>query len=248
MNTQTKKLDFNLGIIAAGEGLRLKEEGINIPKPLVEINGVPLIQRIIDIALKNGVDSIACIINEELPELEEYLLNKNSLLPFNLIVKSTQSSFHSFHQISRFFEPPFLLTTTDSVFRDDEFTEFLKYSMNCNKADAVLAVTDFVDDEKPLFVEVEEDSRIVSLIDKNKDYEFVTGGLYLFKNDIKKYIDEAAEQGINRLRNFLRYLLQKKLRMYAYPFSKIIDVDHVSDIKEAEDFLTNSFSNKNGQK
>jgi NDP-sugar pyrophosphorylase family protein len=29
---------MDLAIIAAGKGLRLKEEGINIPKPLVYIN------------------------------------------------------------------------------------------------------------------------------------------------------------------------------------------------------------------
>jgi len=231
---------MDLAIIAAGEGLRLKEEGINIPKPLVEINGIPLIQRTIDIALKNGVDSIACIINEESEVLMKYLQENYSNQPLYLIVKSTPSSFHSVYQLNRFITAPFLLTTTDSVFKEDEFSAFLDYGINKSDADAVLAVTDFIDDEKPLYAEVEEDSRIVSLIDKNKDYEFVTGGLYLFNNDIKKYIDEAAEQGVDRLRNFLRYLLQKELRMYAYPFSKIIDVDHTSDIKEAEEFLTNN--------
>lgn len=240
MNAKIEKMVFNVGIIAAGEGIRLRKEGISLAKPLVEINGTPLIQRIIDIAYKYGAASVTCIINEESEELEKYLINNNSSQPFNLIVKSTPSFFHSFQQASRFLEPPFLLTTTDSVFRENEFAEFLKYSMNMNQADAVLAVTDFIDDEKPLYAEVEEDSRIVSLIDKNKDYEFVTGGLYLFKKDIKKYIDEAAEQGVNRLRNFLRYLLQREMRMFAYPFSKIIDVDHAADIKTAEEFLTNN--------
>ncbi|MBL1213299.1 MAG: NTP transferase domain-containing protein [Ignavibacteriae bacterium] len=227
---------MDLAIIAAGEGLRLKKEGVSIPKPLVEINGVPLIKRIIDIALKNRFDSIACIINEESEELEKFLQDNYTKQPVNLIVKSTPGSFHSLYQLNRFITAPFLLTTTDSVFKEDEFSAFLRYATNKNDAEAVLAVTDFIDDEKPLYAEVQEDSRIVSLIDKNNDYEFVTGGLYLFNIDIKKYVDEAAEQGVNRLRNFLRYLLQKELRMYAYPFSKIIDVDHLSDIKEAEGF------------
>lgn len=240
MSAQTEKLDFNLGVIAAGEGLRLKEEGINIPKPLVEINGIPLIQRIIDIALKNGVDSIACIINEESPELEKYLLNNNSLLPFNLIVKSTPSSLHSFHQVSRFLEPPFLLTTTDSVFREEEFTEFLKYSMNFKNADAVLAVTDFIDDEKPLFVNIDEDSKILSFGDKDNNCEFVTGGMYFFKKDFRDEIDNALNENVCRLRNFLRYLINHNHNLFAFPFSKIIDVDHADDIKTAEEFLTNN--------
>jgi NDP-sugar pyrophosphorylase family protein len=167
---------MDLAIIAAGKGLRLKEEGINIPKPLVEINGVPLIGRIIDIAIKNGVDSIACIINDESEELEKYLQENYSSYSLNLVVKSTPSSFHSLYQLSRFVKSPFLLTTTDSVFKEDEFSAFLDYGINKNDADAVLAVTDFIDDEKPLYAEVEEDSRIISLLDNNNDYEFVTGG------------------------------------------------------------------------
>lgn len=229
---------MDLAIIAAGEGLRLKEEGIDIPKPLVEINGVPLMQRIIDTALKNGFDSIVCIINEESKELERYLQKNYTNHPLNLIVKSTPSSFHSLYQLSRFITSPFLLTTTDSVFKEDEFSAFLDYGINKNDADAVLAVTGFIDDEKPLYAEVEKDFRITGLTDNNNDCEFVTGGLYLFKKDIKKLIDEAAEQGVTRLRNFLRYLLQNELKIYAFPFTKIIDVDHVSDINKAEDFLT----------
>lgn len=240
MNAQTEKQGFNLGIIAAGEGIRLKGEGIYIPKPLIEINGIPLIQRIIDIALKNGVDSIACIINEESPELEKYLLNNNSLIPFNLIVKSTPSSFHSFHQVSRFLEPPFLLTTTDSVFREEEFTEFLKYSMNFKNADAILAVTNFIDDEKPLFINIDEDSKILSFGDTDNNCEFVTGGLYFFKKDIREEIRDALNENVSRLRNFLRYLINHNHKLFAFPFSKIIDVDHAADIKTAEEFLTNN--------
>ncbi|KUG25720.1 nucleoside-diphosphate-sugar pyrophosphorylase [hydrocarbon metagenome] len=231
---------MDLAIIAAGEGLRLKEEGVNIPKPLVEINGIPLIQRIIDIALKNGVDSIACIINEESEELEKYLLNNNSSQPFNLIVESTPSSFHSFQQVSRFLEPPFLLTTTDSVFREDEFAEFMKYSMNMNQADAVIAVTDFIDDEKPLYVNIDEDSKILSIGDKDNNCEFVTGGMYFFKKDIRDEINNALNENVSRLRNFLRYLVHHNHNLFAYPFSKIIDVDHAADIKTAEEFLTNN--------
>jgi len=231
---------MDLAIIAAGEGLRLKEEGVNIPKPLVEINGIPLIQRIIDIALKNGVDSIACIINEESEELEKYLLNNNSSQPFNLIVESTPSSFHSFQQVSRVLEPPFLLTTTDSVFREDEFAEFMKYSMNMNQADAVIAVTDFIDDEKPLYVNIDEDSKILSIGDKDNNCEFVTGGMYFFKKDIRYEINNALNENVSRLRNFLRYLVNHNHNLFAFPFSKIIDVDHAADIKTAEEFLTNN--------
>jgi hypothetical protein len=39
------------------------------------------------------------------------------------------------------------------------------------------------------------------------------------------------------MRNFQRALVTDGLRLKAYPFSKVLDIDHASDIKKAEDFL-----------
>ncbi|MCC6254626.1 MAG: NTP transferase domain-containing protein [Ignavibacteriaceae bacterium] len=233
---------MDLAIIAAGEGLRLKEEGIQVPKPLVQINGTPIIKRIIDITRNTGKSSITCIINEKSEELETFLLKFSRTNPINLIVKSTPSSLHSLYQLNRFLSAPFLLTTADSVFLESEFKSFVNYGMNLKDADGVIAVTDFIDDEKPLYVNVDERNKINDFKDENDGYEFVTGGLYLFKTDIQKEIDEAINSGVTRLRNFLRFLIQKDFRLYAYPFSKIIDVDHKSDIEKAEEFLNSNLS------
>jgi 2-oxoglutarate ferredoxin oxidoreductase subunit beta len=41
-----------------------------------------------------------------------------------------------------------------------------------------------------------------------------------------------------RMRNFQRQLVADGLKLKAYPFTKILDVDHASDIVKAENFLT----------
>lgn len=233
---------IDVGIIAAGEGMRLKEEGIQVPKPLVQINGTPIIKRIIDIIRNTEKSSITCIINEKSEELESFLLKNNKSKPVNIIVKSTPSSLHSLYQLNRFLSAPFLLTTADSVFLESEFKSFVNFGMSLNDADGVIAVTDFIDDEKPLYADIDENNKITNFKDSDDGYEFVTGGLYLFKTDIQKEIDEAVNSGVVRLRNFLRFLIQKDFRLYAYPFSKIIDVDHMSDIKIAEEFLNSNLS------
>ena len=52
----------------------------------------------------------------------------------------------------------------------------------------------------------------------------------------------ALQNDIIRLRNFLRLLIKQNYKLKAFPFSKIIDVDHISDIEKAEDFLVNNSS------
>ena len=57
---------MNYAIIAAGEGSRLAQEGVTLPKPLVKLNGKEMVRRLIDIFLKNDADSISVIVNEEM--------------------------------------------------------------------------------------------------------------------------------------------------------------------------------------
>ena len=46
------------------------------------------------------------------------------------------------------------------------------------------------------------------------------------------------------MRNFQRQLVSEGLSLKAYPFSKILDVDHVEDITKAEAFLSCEINNK----
>jgi len=40
------------------------------------------------------------------------------------------------------------------------------------------------------------------------------------------------------MRNFQRALVADGLRLQAWPFSKVLDIDHVTDIRKAEQFLS----------
>ena len=64
---------MNYAIIAAGEGSRLAQEGVAKPKPLVELQGEPMIGRLINIMLRCNAESISIIVNEHMTEVREYL-------------------------------------------------------------------------------------------------------------------------------------------------------------------------------
>ena len=57
----------------------------------------------------------------------------------------------------------------------------------------------------------------------------------VFKNT--EVVDKCISEGQSRMRNFQRQLVKDGLHLKAYPFSKILDVDHASDIEKAEAFL-----------
>lgn len=62
---------MKFAIISAGEGSRLSQEGVALPKPLVQLNGVAMIDRLIQIFVRNGADKVVVIINNESPLTKE---------------------------------------------------------------------------------------------------------------------------------------------------------------------------------
>ena len=119
---------MNYAIIAAGEGSRLAQEGVAKPKPLVELQGEPMIGRLINIMLRCQAESVSIIINEHMTQVREYLENLELPVPLNLVIKTTPSSMHSFWHLSQVIPAgKFCLTTVDTIFREPDFMERIDF-------------------------------------------------------------------------------------------------------------------------
>ena len=230
---------MNYAIIAAGEGSRLAQEGIAKPKPLVELQGEPMIGRLINIMLRCNAESISIIVNEHMTEVREYLQALELPVPLNLVVKTTPSSMHSLWHLSRVIpEGKFCLTTVDTIFREEDFKGYIDTFEADDEDDGMWAVTPFVDDEKPLWVDVDEQMKITAFRDKRWDgARYVSGGVYAMTNGAFEVLERCIEQGVSRMRNFQRALVESGRRLQAYSIDKIVDVDHAGDIATAEAFL-----------
>ena len=225
------------GIIAAGEGSRLKAEGITVPKPLVCVDGVPLIERLLRTFVRNDITEIICIVNEQSVEVKEFIGELDIPVPVRCIVKSTPSSMHSLFALAPYLEGHrFLLSTVDSIYADDDFRKYIAYGREQIAADGILALTKFIDDDRPLFADLHDDGSIRKLTSEER-LPWATGGLYIFSPRIFSEMDSVLSLHIERLRNFLGYLIAQKYRIEGFPFSKIVDVDRLRDVRIAEEFL-----------
>lgn len=233
---------MHYAIIAAGEGSRLVSEGIATPKPLVRIQGLPMIERLIRIFAANDADSISVIVNREMTEVQNFLQNWASdenltrlgIRKFNLVVESTPSSMHSFYCLSKVIDADFVcLTTVDTIFKASDFTAFIG---RADGNEGLFAVTPFIDDERPLYVEV-DGKRITGFHDRG-NFPLVSGGIYCLET--KKafpILEECIKNGYSRMRNYQRALLEAGINIEAFVFPKILDIDHADDISKAEAFL-----------
>ena len=217
---------MKFAIISAGEGSRLSQEGVALPKPLVQLNGVAMIDRLIRIFIRNGADKVVVIINNESPLTKEHLakLQQETEVPLEVIVKTTPSSMHSFYELS-------------SCLQDDKFATFIEAFKQADN-DGYMAVTDYIDDEKPLYISTDEALNITGFHDAAiPGCRYISGGIYCLTPAAIRTLHACMDKGMSRMRNFQRQLVADGLKLKAYPFKKILDVDHAGDIVKAEAFL-----------
>lgn len=245
---------MHYGIIAAGEGSRLRQEGIEKPKPLVELNGVPMIERLIRLFIESDAESVSVIVNEQMTEVADFLRNLAEKLPvpLNLVVKSTPSSMHSFYEMSALMKGKgrFILTTVDTIFRPEPFRLYAKAFADApDDVDCMMGITGFVDDEKPLYVATlpsrssyeapDNTLDIIGFFDEpNRDTHYISGGIYGLDASAIDVLEDCMDQGVSRMRNFQRALVASGLRVKGYDLGKIVDVDHSDDILTATEFLS----------
>lgn len=234
---------MHYAIIAAGEGSRLQQEGVAWPKPLVRINGVPMIKRLIDMMMQFNPESLSVIVNEQMTEVREYLQGLRLPVPLHLKVKSTPSSMHSFYEVAELIPAgarKFVLTTVDTIFRQDDFARYVNGFEQDVPAGGYMGVTTYIDDEKPLYVDVDRDMRITAYRDHPfEGMKYISGGIYGLTPEAIDILRRCMADGVSRMRNYQRALIAAGYPLRACDFSKVIDVDHASDIAVAEEMTRN---------
>ncbi|MGH7895250.1 MAG: nucleotidyltransferase family protein, partial [Candidatus Binatia bacterium] len=204
------------GIIAAGHGARLHASGITTPKPLVMIAGRSLLARTIDAAKAAGASSVACIVNAETDRVRRVLEHEDFGLPIEIVQRTTASSAESFLALRQHLEDaPFLLLTVDAVLAPDATSRLIARAAELPDAAGVLGVTTVVDDEKPLWVELDRHGRIRSLGDPMRAHH-VTAGVYFLKPLVYALADAARPGAWSAFRMFLASLLEHDHTLYGW--------------------------------
>jgi len=225
---------MRFGIISAGKGNRLVSEGYGLPKPLVPVNGVPMIERLARIMMRCGADRIAVIVNADNLETAEFLQRLSRELPIDLTVKSTPTPMHSLMELSPYLvQDRFCVTTVDTVFSESRFRAMMDEFAH-TPYDGLMGVTLFVDDEKPLYVSVDEGMMIQGFLDEKVGCRFVSAGIYALKASALDVLRECVRSGQTRMRYFQRRLLESGFRLKAFDMGQVVDVDHVSDVAKAQ--------------
>jgi NDP-sugar pyrophosphorylase family protein len=217
------------GIIAAGQGTRLRADGYRVSKPMVPVAGRPLIDLTLDRFRAAGIGRLTIIINDTSDDCRQWLRDHAGDFDLDLIVRTTPSSYASFQIVAdRLAGAPAVITTIDAVMPVNDFCSFADASGDFADNAVTLGLTDHVDDENPLWATLGADGRIRQLGGSHGTH--VTAGLY----GLPTQRPAEPTTGFARLRDYLGWLVAEHPPVYGIVLSRVFDIDRARDIAAAE--------------
>ena len=226
------------GIIAAGDGSRLARSHPETVKPLVPVAGRPLAHWVVAGLKAAGAVQVTVLTNSRGTGVAPSLSASFPDLTFDFVCADTASSFESFRLVALRLakdNDAFLISTVDALIPPPDIERFLKECLTA-RADAGLALTRFVDDEKPLWVDVDEAGLATAVGSDATSRRAVTCGLYYMTRAAAERLPQADVHA--RLRDFWTSLVRERARVAAVVLSKTLDVDRPQDVAAAAEFLT----------
>ena len=133
-------------ILAAGLGSRMKDLTKDIPKPMVLVDGITLIERTLNYLVSNGIEKVVINTYYKASLLEEFILSLDISKYLNIIFSREEELLGSGggikNALHNFDNNPFFILNSDSIFIDNikNYSSFkqLESSWNSNKSSMLL--------------------------------------------------------------------------------------------------------------
>tara|TARA_A100001011_G_scaffold120031_1_gene126641 strand:+ start:58 stop:1101 length:1044 start_codon:yes stop_codon:yes gene_type:complete len=210
-NFSYKNCDFI--IMAGGKGKRLRPLTLKSPKPMLKINGVPILETIIYKAKDFGFSDFYISINYLGNVIRKYFKGGEKL---NCSIKyidekKPQGTIGSIGNIKKKLNHKNLIVVNGDVVSDINYESLLKFHNN-NNADATMAVYPYKM-QNPYGEVVIRDQNIIKINEKPVSVSYVNSGVYVFKNKILKFIEKNRYMDAIDLFNLLK---KKKRKTIAF--------------------------------
>ncbi len=227
------------GILAAGEGSRLQT--VATCKPLVNVGGKILFERTINYLAEFNIDRIVVIFNEDERKMDFSLLPSLFQPNVNHFFKSTPSSLHSLYEVMRRSDlkagEHIFVMMVDAIIHQQDFDNYLISCRKLPPSQSSVLITSYVEDEKPLTVALDAKGRVAAFQVPAGPEVPITSGIYCFSADTLPVLTGCVERGEQKMRNFLKHLVEQGHIIHTFLVDKTLDVDRPEDIASAEKFL-----------
>jgi len=227
-------------ILAAGKGTRIPKISETIPKAMIEINGVSIIERHIEMLEKSKINDIYVVIGFMKETLIKHIKQVSSEIRVieNNAYQSTNNMYSLYLAKDRLMNSNFILINGDTYFEES----ILKFFLN-NSEQSVIPYDSTNFDPEELKLKIKDDCAY-AIMPKNSDKSNSNGStigvFYLNKEDGRMFLDDieaVLKSGQNN--EWFEYSLDrvfKKTQMKPFDVAgKVwIEIDNGEDFRKAQ--------------
>ncbi len=230
-------------ILAGGRGVRLKPLTDFVAKPLLPINGRPVIEQVLELLRNAGITQI-CIVIGHLGEQVKDFIGDGYDLGVNITYKRQKEQLGTAHALKAagdFIGEDLFVIASDCIIPTDHIRELIKFHFtnNCN---ATLSLKELSADEmtQSSTVKLEKDMSILKIIEKPSSDEILSNvacaPLYIFK-DVKEFLPrvQKSSRGEFEIADIIQMMIDNRLVV------KGVKTGSFSHLSDAEDFLKLNF-------
>jgi len=206
------KLENEMIIMAGGIGKRLRPFTQKIPKPLLPVNGKPIIEQIILMAKNQGVKKITITINYLGHKIKNYLKDGRKLnVEINYIHEEkplgTAGSLFYLKKIKK----PFIVSNAD-IISNINYNEMLNYHNRLKSFITIGAISNF---EKNHYGNIVfENNKVLRIEEKKEKKSFINAGIYILSPLIKKFLKSKK---FIHMTDLIELAILKKKKVHLFP-------------------------------
>lgn len=204
--------------LAGGMGTRLRPMTDHLPKPMVPIMGIPLLERSIKELKRCGVSEIILSTCYHAECIEQHFgADCRSGVKIHCICEEKPlGTGGAIKNCQKYFDDTFLIFNSD-ILSNIDLKELIKFHRR-KGADVTIAATEVKDPSSYGVIEYDPDERIVSFTEKPKPGEekshFINAGIYVFEPRVLDLIPEGKQVSIER--DIFPLMLKEGYRMAVY--------------------------------
>ena len=214
-NIKTKNKNIPVVIMAGGLGTRLEPFTKVLPKPLIPIDGKPIIDHIIESFKNSGSNTFYITLNYKSKILKSYFEELNHKYKiFFLEEKKPLGTAGALFLLKNRIAKNFFVTNSDIILNTDYIDLYNFHIESKNDITLVVAAKEY---EIPYgSCEISSNGNLLKINEKPKYNFLINSGLYLLNNKILKLLKKNNKIDMNEL---IELAIEKKFKIKIYPVS-----------------------------
>ena len=227
-------------ILAAGRGTRLYPITKSRSKAMCPVAGKPIVERVMDTLLANGISDFILVISPDDSNITEYFSQKSTIAANIQFVQQAQQlgMGHALLQAAPFIHDDFMLSSCDNLVEEKVIHQMLHIWTGEPAPNGILALLKVGQDELTRMgvVEIDDHQRILRIVEKPtlKEAPSNIGSvpIYLFSHKLVEYLAriQPSPRGEYELQDAVQDLINKDGEVYGLMLPDRIDLTHPSDL------------------